>query len=48
LVFRTDNLLAGKSDSPCFKQDQTAVFDVQRRQALLWKTFLAKANAIPG
>jgi hypothetical protein len=26
-----DNLLAGKADPPCFKQDQAALFVVQRR-----------------
>jgi len=38
LVLRIDSLLVGKSDSPCLKQDQTAMFlsSVFRR---LWETF---------
>jgi len=34
-----DILLAGKSALPCFKQEQTAVFYVQRRFRRLWKLF---------
>jgi hypothetical protein len=34
-----DILLAGKSALPCFKQEQTAVFYVQRRFRYLWKLF---------
>src|SRR5687768_11104696 len=33
-ILRMDNLSSGKSDSPCFKQNQIALFDVQRRPFL--------------
>jgi hypothetical protein len=42
-----DILLAGKSALPCFKQEQTAVFYVQRRFSLPVEIIPVKVNAIP-
>jgi hypothetical protein len=42
-----DSLLVGKSDSPCLKQDQIAVFSVQRRPRPV-ENIPGMANAIPG
>jgi len=42
-----DSLLVGKSDSPCLKQDQIAVFSVQRRPPPV-ENIPGTANAIPG
>jgi hypothetical protein len=43
-----DILLAGKSALPCFKQEQTAVFYVQRRFRRLWKLFRGEAERDSG
>jgi len=42
-----DILLAGKSALPCFKQEQTAVFYVQRRFSLPVEIIPVELNAIP-
>jgi hypothetical protein len=42
-----DILLAGKSALPCFKQEQTTVFYVQRRFRRPVQNIPPKANAIP-
>jgi hypothetical protein len=42
-----DILLAGKSALPCFKQEQTTVFYVQRRFRPPVENIPPKVNAIP-